>query len=359
MWCKRKFETLNLIEIDSQRLLANYDYFVKLGQTRRSARTIWPVLKSNAYGHGIKEVAEILERRKFEYLVVDGYQEFLKIREVSNRPVLIIGSIIPNNFPKMKWKNLTLMVQDEESIKALGKLKKRIKIHLKVNTGMNRQGVEIKDLKSILALIRKYKSLELEGLMSHLADADNSDNRYTLMQLDRFIEAIEIVEDEGINLKWRHLAATVGAEKIKNPEINAVRLGLGLYEGVLSFKSHLTKIRKIKKGEKVSYNCTYEIKKDTTIGVIPVGYFEGLDRRLSNCGWVKIKNKYCPIIGRVCMNLAIIDLGKTKAKLFDEVEIFSKNSKDRNSIGNEAGVCRTIPYELLVKLNSSMRRVVK
>jgi alanine racemase len=269
------------------------------------------------------------------------------------------------------------MVQDIKTIKALGNLKKKITIHLKINTGMNRQGVGIDDLKRVINEIKKFKNLELEGMMSHLADADNSNNRYTLMQLDRFIEAIKIIEEEGIKLKCKHLSATAGVGKIQNPLINAVRLGIGLYginplnkkdkdykkytklQPVLSFKSKLTKVEKIEKEEKVSYNGTYKTSKVTRIGIIPVGYYEGLDRRLSNVGLVKIQNKYCPIIGRVCMNLAVVDLGRIKAKAFEEVEIISKNSKDLNSISNMAAISHTIPYELLVKLNNSIRRAIR
>jgi alanine racemase len=288
----------------------------------------------------------------------------------------MIGTMLPENFKNVKWKNLAVMVQDKETIKSLGEYGKKVKIHLKVNTGMNRQGVEISEIKGIIKLIKKYPKLILEGVMSHLADADNPNNKETLEQIKKFEEAIEIIEKSGIKLKYCHLGATAGSVKIKNPKINAVRLGIGLYginnlekedrnykkfkelKPVLSFKTVLTTLRTVKKGERVSYNGIWETKKTTNIGVVSVGYNEGLDRRLSNKGWVKYKGKFCPIIGRVCMNLAIVDLGQTKAKLFDEVEVISNNRQDKNSIENIAEICQTIPYDILVKIDPSIRRVL-
>jgi len=276
----------------------------------------------------------------------------------------------PENFKNIKWKNLAMMVQDKETVKFLGECGKKIKIHLKVNTGMNRQGIEIKDLKNMIYDLRKYKKLEVEGLMSHLAGVDDK------KQLKKFEEALKIVEESGLKIKYAHLAATNGVGKIKNPKINTVRLGIGLYginilekqdkyfkkleklKPVLSFKSCFTTLRKIKKGEKVGYGGTWQAKKDTNIGVIPVGYNEGLDRRLSNKGFIKYKDAFYPIIGRICMNLAMVDLGNIKAKLFDEVEIISNNRKDKNSIKNIAKQCETISYDLLVEINSSTRRII-
>lgn len=354
MFLTRRYDVLNKIEISEKNLLSNYDFFKKVVGNNQ----VWPVLKANAYGHGIKQVVEILLKRDFEYFVVDGYQEVLEIRKITNRPVLMIGTILPSNFSKIKWKNLAIMVQDKESTKELGKLNKKIKVHLKVNTGMNRQGVNMRDIRSMICEIRKYKNLVLEGVMSHLAGTDD------MGQIKKFEEAMKIVEGSGVKIKYAHLAATAGAIKIKNPKINAVRLGIGLYgigkglKPVLRLKSKITKIREIEKGEKVSYGGTFVASKKTNIGVIPVGYFEGLDRRLSNRGFVKYKNKFYPIIGRVCMNMAVIGLGKTKARLFDEVEVVSDNSKDKNSIEKMVQIAETIPYDILVRINSSIRRMV-
>jgi alanine racemase len=368
---KREYISLNTIEINRKNLLFNFDFFRK-----ETGLEIWPVLKSNAYGHGIKQVTKILEERESDYLVVDGYNEVLEIRKVSKRPVLIIGEIRSENFSRINWKNVTMMVGDELTIRELEKLNKRIRVHLKVNTGMNRQGINVDEVRNIVNLIKKYPKLELEGVFSHLAEADEVNGEKTDFQLKQFEKAIEIIEKNGVKLKFCHLAASAGALKIKSNKVNAIRLGIGLYginvlekrdkifrkmqelKPVLNFKSCFTTLRRIKKGEKVSYGGTWQAKKDTNIGVIPVGYNEGLDRRLSNKGWVNYKNVFYPIVGRICMNLAMVDLGDTAVKLFDEVETISNNREDKNSIENMARQCKTIPYDLLVKVNSLVRRLV-
>lgn len=368
----KSLKPLNIIKINSQNLLANYD----LIQNLKPECQIWPVVKSEAYGHGLKQIAIILKQRKFDYLIVDSYYEALKIWEVSNQPVLIMGQIRPENFAFMKWKKVTIMVQDRETVKELGKLKKKVKIHLKINTGMNRQGIEFGEIESVIKLIKQYKNIEIEGIFSHLADADNYKNNYTTDQLKIFKKAIEMVEKMGINLKYCHLAATAGTLKINDPKINVLRLGIGLYgfnpldksdknfkklkflKPVLKMNSVLIKVRELEMGEKVGYNCKFEVKEKTMIGIMPVGYFEALDRRLSNNGFVKYKNKIYPIIGNICMNMVIVNLGKVKGKLFDEVEIISDKTEDKNSISNMAKICKTIPYEILVKLNESIRREI-
>jgi alanine racemase len=352
---KREYISLNTVEISRKNLLFNFDFFKK-----ETGLDIWPVLKSNAYGHGIKQVTRILEERDFEYLVVDGYHEVLEIRKITKRPILMIGEIRSENFSRINWKNVTMMVGDGLTIKELGKLNKRIRVHLKVNTGMNRQGIEVEEVEKTIKLIKKYPKLELEGVFSHLAGIDDK------KQIKKFEEVLKQVSESGLKIKYAHLAATSGVGKIKNPKINAVRLGIGLYgleneklRPVLSFKSCFTTLRRIKSNEKVSYDGTWQAGKDTNIGVIPVGYNEGLDRRLSNKGWVKYKNKSYPIVGRVCMNMAMVNLGNTKAKLFDEVEIISNERKDKNSIENMAKQCGTISYDLLVKINTLVRREIR
>lgn len=338
------YESLNLVEISQKNLLNNYDFFKKVVGSGQ----VWPVLKSNAYGHGIKQVVEVLQERDFKYLVVDGYQEVLEIRKYSKRPILMIGAILPSNFSKIKWKNLAIMLQDKESIKELGKLNKKIKVHLKVNTGMNRQGVEIKDLRNIIYEIKKYKKLELEGVFSHLAGTSDDEK-----QIKKFEEVKKIVGE----VKYFHLGAT-------NRVGDIIRLGIGLYgigkglKPVLRLKSKIIKIREIEKGEGVSYGGIFVASKKTNIGVIPVGYFEGLDRRLSSKGFVKYKDKFYPIAGRVCMNMVVVDFGKMKPKLWDEVEIISNNPKDKNSIEKIAKICETIPYDILVGIDGSIRRTI-
>ena len=353
----RKLISLNRIEISKRAILANFEYFQKV-----TGQEIWPVLKSNAYGHGLEQVVEILKVKKPTYVVADSYYEALRIWKVNKQQrVLIMGSIHPDNLARLDYSKIALMVQDRETVERLGSLNKYIKVHLKVDTGMSRQGVEIKNLKEMINELKKHKNIEVEGLMSHLADADNEDESFTKEQITKFEEIKQLVWESKLTPKYWHLAATAGAGKMPKGLTNIVRLGIGLYLGkaaAMRMVSTITLVKTIEKGERVSYNGIYEAPKKMQIGVVPMGYFEGLDRRLSNKGVMKIRGKEVPILGRVCMNLTVVGLGENKAKMWDEVEVISSRKGDKNSVEEIAKICETIPYEILVGLDQSIRRVI-
>ena len=167
---------------------------------------------------------------------------------------------------------------------------------------------------------------------------------------------LTFLENEGIRPRWVHLAATEGAFRTKDKRINAVRLGIGLYQGGLRLISTITKVRRAKKGEKVGYDGTGELKKDSFLGVVPVGYYEALDRRLSNKGVVKYRDEYYLIAGRVCMNMCVVDFGDTEVKAGEKVE--GVGVEGGNSFEEMAKTCETIEYELMVRINPTIRRKV-
>lgn len=363
------YQTFNRIEISSSNLLYNYDYFQKL----KPESQIWPVLKSNAYGHGLKQVVSVLKERQFEYFIVDSYHEALKIWEVCRRKVLFIASIHPDNLMNLKYQHLTLSVQDLFTLQRISSLNKNIRIHLKINTGMNRQGIEVAEIPTVMSILKNNPKVKLEGVYSHLADADNPDFSYSRFQQEKFDEAIKTIKENGFYPQYIHLAATASFHETSNLQYNAARLGIGLYginpldpknsfyknlKPVLSFKSMIVKTHLVNQGDKIGYNCTYTAPSKRNIALIPVGYYEGLDHRLGNKGFVKYKNKYHPIIGKICMNMSIVDFGQTIPKIYDEIEIISSNNKDKNSLLAQSHLCQTIPYELIVHLNESVRRVV-
>lgn len=350
---EKKLRPLNRIEIVRERILGNYDSLVK----RDKSKEFWPVMKANAYGYGIEQITKILDKKVFEYWVADSYVEALKIWEKSRKKVLLIGPMLRENYQYLDFKEITLSVQNVGDLEALGKLNKDIRIHLKVNTGMNRQGFDVEELDEVVKILMKYPRIEVEGVFSHLADAENKDNSFTRKQEEQFSKVLDILEIKGIRPKWVHLAASAGAFKTKDKRINAVRLGMGLYNGGLKLVSTITKARWTKKGEKISYGGTYTMKKDGWLGVVPVGYFEALDRRLSNQGMVRYKNKFYPIAGRVCMNMVVIDFGETEIAEEEEVEVIGVNGL--NSFKEMAEKCGTIDYELMTRLNGSIRREIR
>lgn len=363
---ERKIDTLNRVEVIAGNILHNFDFFQKENKHAK----IFPVLKSNAYGHGLKQVVKILENRGVEYFIVDSYYEALQIKEVSNKKVLMIGYTKPENYKYFKWKNLAVSIFDMESLKTLGKLGQKINVHLFVNTGMNREGISIKDLPLYLAELKKYSALNMEGVCTHLADADNEEDDFTNQQIEKFKKALKIIKDADFNPKYKHISATGGSYKIKFPDFNAVRLGIGLYgynpaklfdqklKPAVRVISTVVSVQELKPGDKVSYNCTYMAGKDMKIAILPVGYYECLDRKLSNKGFFKVKDQFLPITGRVCMNLTCVDIVDLDLKIGDEVVVISEKTNDKNSVENMAQMIDTISYEVLTRINGSIRRII-
>jgi len=372
---ERGFATHNRVEVSRSAILHNLELFEQL-----SGKQVIPVLKGNAYGHGIKQVAEALKGRKLPYIAVDGYFEALRVREVSNQPVLVMGAILPENFKRLRYDNFAFVVGDEATIHGLGKTGKKVKVHLEANTGMNRYGAKPDEMTKLTKLILSYKTLTLEGVMSHLADADGEDPATVTEAVEGFDRCVELVRAAGANPTILHVAQTAGSVSAKSKYANAMRLGLGLYginpfdkgyrlhdklkdlQPALRLVSTITKLNHLKKGEKVSYAYEFTAPKDMTVGVLPIGYYEGAwtiarGARLE-VGVVKVGDKFTPIIGRVCMNHTMISLDDIKAKVGDEVVVYSNDPRDKNAIDTIAAEHNIFNYALLTTLSSDVRRVL-
>lgn len=338
--------------------------------------TIIPVLKSNAYGHGLSQIAKILSARKFPYIAVDGYFEALKIHDVSKQPVLVMGAIAPDNFSRINPKNCAFVAHDKQTIEAMGKSGKKFIVHLEIDTGMTRHGVNPIQVLDYVELIKSYPNITLEGVLSHLADADNIDNKFTEKQTAVFDKCVENIIKSGMELKWIHIAQSAGLSKTNSKYANASRTGIALYginplqhgdtnykkyaylRPVLELLSTVTKIQKIKKGTTVGYGRTYKAEEDTTIVVLPLGYYEGIPRELSNKGYVEINGKLHKIAGRVCMNITMIDVGTSEIKIGDKVVIISSHKKSTISANSICEKNSLFIYDFLTSLNQNIRRII-
>ncbi len=365
------FQPYNRIEVSRSTLLRNFDLLESL-----SPGTILPVLKGNAYGHGLEAVATILRDRRFPYIAVDGYFEALRIREVTRQPILVMGAIAPQNFKHMNCRKFTFVMGDIAGITALAETGQMVKVHLELETGMGRHGITEQKLSTVLALLKQWPNLQLEGIMSHLADADNPNNGYTERQVAKFDELVENILAAGFAPAFIHLAQTAGTPKVHSRYANTTRVGIGLYginpledkdpaairlaslHPVLKLMSTIAREFEAEAGESISYGCTFMAKHASHIGVLPLGYYEGVPRALSNLGVATSGNQKLPIVGRVCMNHTMIDLTKTKLQQGDEVTVISDQPDDPNSI---QGICQTAKlfnYEILIGLNENIRRVI-
>ncbi len=370
---ERGFAVHNRIEVSRAAILHNVGLFAGL-----SGLEVIPVLKGNAYGHGIRQVAQALKGTKLPYIAVDGYFEALRVREVSKQPVLVMGAILPQNFKNLRYDNFAFVVGDETAIHALGKTGKKVKVHLEANTGMNRYGARLDEITRLTKLILNYKNLTLEGVMSHLADADGEDPITVTEAVEGFDRCVELVREAGASPTILHVAQTAGSVSAKSKYANAMRLGLyGINPFEKGYRHHqalkglrpalklvstITQVNHLKKGDKVSYAYQFTAPKDMTIAVLPIGYYEGAWTIARGAGLetgvVKAGGKLTPIVGRVCMNHTMISLEGIDAKVGDEVVVYSNDPQDSNAIDNIAATHDIFNYTLLTGLSHDVRRVL-
>lgn len=354
------------ITLSKTNLLSNLIEFKKNHPNHQVA----PVLKSNAYGHGLTLIANELENLHLPCYVIDSYFEAKALRNDGIKtPLLIIGFSTIDSIIKNNLKRISFTIINIDSLRELSeKINKSILIQLKIDTGMHRQGILIEEIDEAIKIIKSNKKINLEGICSHLSDADNKDNIYTYSQIEKWNKIVNIFKNNFSNLKYWHISATAG-HAYKEARANLIRLGIGLYgitevnnlklKPVLEMKTVITGIKKINKGEFIGYNNTFTAERDMRIATIPVGYNEGVDRRLSNIGYVKIREKFCSIIGRVSMNITTIDVSEIQdIKIGDEVIVISSKKLDQNSIENIAKKCSTIPYEISVHIPQHLKRIV-
>src|SRR3989338_8894920 len=358
------------ITISKERLLSNLHFFQKNNQ----GLGIAPVLKSNAYGHGLALVAKIVDKENIPFIIVDSYHEALVLRNEGIRSkILIIGYTPLDNILKQKLHNVALTIVSLEQLQEISKhLKRPAKFHLKIDTGMHRQGILPASVNYAVSLIRANPKIILEGICSHLAEADSIRQEFTKNQITVWNEVVERFKQEFTNITYFHLLLSSGAFYSKSITANVLRLGISLYGidpserkripellPVLEMKSIISGTKIISKGEHVGYGITFEASKNMRIATIPSGFYEGVDRRLSNKGFVKIGDTFCPIVGRVSMNITTIDVSEvTNATLNTPVTIISKNYLDKNSIEESAKLAGTSSYDLLVHIQQGLRRRV-
>lgn len=367
------YRPLNRIELDASAMRHN----VALIQEQHAGFAIIPVLKGNAYGHGLEPVARILQDTGCRLLAVDGYFEAAKIRDTTTRRILVMGYILPENAHLLDTKRCSFVIQNIEGLQAFGRLGRPVRVHVELNTGMNRLGLQPDELEDYLQVLRQHPNLHLEGIMTHLADADNElDDSYNRQQVRVFDEQVARILSKGFHPEFIHIAQTAGGPKIHSRHANAIRLGIGTYginpllpndpyhrqlqalRPVLELKSTLIKTLDLQPGETVSYNRTFTAPRAMRVGVLPLGYYEGLPRELSNQGCVTSQGQSLPILGRVCMNHTIIDLRATGLQVNDEVTVISKDSTHPNSAARLQAEHNIFAYSLLTGLSSSVRREV-
>lgn len=364
------YEPLVKVELNGEQLIKNFRTFNEMRPEVRVA----PVLKSNAYGHGLLLIGKKLDKEKPPFFVVDSYHEAIMLKNEDVRSdVLVLGYTSPQNILSTRRDDVVFGLTTIDQIEELSKsLKQRRRFHLKIDTEMHRQGILESDISRAVQLIKKNPFIVLDGICSHFADADVKDSEFTKKQIEKWNNVVELMKREFPNLKYIHTEATAGTQYGKLIRANVLRVGLGIYgidsakrndlpiQPILRMESVIAGIKKIKEGDYVGYNATFSADREMTIAVVPVGYFEGVDRRLSNKGFFKMKGEYCAVVGRVSMNMTSVDISSIKgAKEGDSIEVISGNSSDKNSVESMAEACGAISYEILVGIPEKIRRAWK
>ncbi|MDD5605775.1 MAG: alanine racemase [Patescibacteria group bacterium] len=351
------------------------------------------VVKGNAYGHGIFEVARQAFKSGASMLGVASAAEALTLRKQGVlQPIVVFGAVSKEEAKRLIKEKVAMTIFSEESYRMLQHLAKVLKkkaiVWVKVDTGANRLGFLANDnSKVIISVIKRIaehtRIFELHGLYSDLACVAELNKSYTNDQILTFEKVVKKIEDTGINIPIISLAASAAATMMPESRFNCVRIGIEMYglwpsRGValwtkrtkktrgfklkpaLTFHTRLIQIKRIKAGEFVGYGCSFQAQQAMTIGVIPVGYYEGLPRSLSNLGFALLKGAVVPIVGRVCMNMTMLDISRRpRAKVGDEIVLIGKSHNKEITATDVADWAGTINYEIVTRLPEHLERVYK
>ncbi|WP_457625793.1 alanine racemase [Persephonella sp.] len=349
-------------EINKKRLINNVDIIYK-----HTGKDILAVVKADAYGHDAGKVSRILQDIPYiKYLCVATAEEGKELRRSGiDKDILILGGVLPDEVKCFKDYNLVPVISDFYQLKTV-KENNIKKVHIKIDTGMHRLGFFMEDIPEI---VRNSEGLEIEGIMSHFPSAD-IDPELTERQIDIFKAAVDRFRSYGINPSIIHLQNSAGL-MYRCDYCSAVRVGISIYgekpsasfslpvKTVMSVKSKIITVKKLKKGEAVSYGGTFRASADMKIGVVAFGYADGLPRELSNKGYFLIKDRKVRIIGNVTMDMTIVDLtGMEDIKPMDTVTIVGKDIKNEIYFEDIAKICGTIPYEIMCRISKRVKRVV-
>lgn len=344
---------------------------------------IMAVVKANAYGVGAIKASEIFLQEGANYLGVATLDEALELRShFSKTPILILGYSPNANASMLIDNDLSTMIFSLEQAEVFSQMalksQKRLKIHLKIDTGMHRLGLE-PNFKSIeiIKKIRALKGLEVEGIFTHLSNADAKIKTHAKNQMKAFNAFLEQLLDQKIEFQYRHAYNSAGILSLcngnENRFLNLYRPGIMLYgfypsngmketcptilKNVISLKAQIVQIRSVKKGEFIGYGEHFYTNEETLVGVLALGYADGLMRALGNRIQVAINNQLAPLIGKVCMDQCFVKLNNIEAKEGDEVILFGDKSAKANDASEIAALLNTIPYETISTLSKRLERV--
>lgn len=382
-------EAKTWVEVSKRALTHNVRAFCEhLG----SSVSVMAVVKSNAYGHGLVESATIAGAAGASWFGVDNIDEALALRKAGiKKPILILGYTLLTRLSDAIQNDVSFVIYNLESVRALKKLsltgKKGsvAKVHLKIETGTTRQGLEGENLVRLVREIKKVPGILIEGASTHYANIeDTTDSSYAESQLRRFEQNVSLIHNEGIDPPHLHTACSAAAILFPKTHFNLARVGISMYgfwpsketqavaqsgfighrvtlklDPALTWKTVIAQIKHVKKGTFVSYGLTERLAHDSVLAVLPVGYWDGYDRELSSVGQVLIRGQRCKIVGRICMNMCLVDVTDVpEARVEDEVVLLGRQGSERVTAQDIASKLETIHYEVVTRINPMLPRII-
>jgi alanine racemase len=333
------------------------------------------ILKANAYGHGLAEVARQLGPQA-DYIGVAVLEEGIYLRELGvTTPIIVLGGIWGDQVPQYLQHDLTLTASSVERLEQIDGVAAgmgvRARVHLKIDTGMERIGVHYYSAQTLQEAALRCKNVEVEGIFSHFANADATDLSHARLQLERFHEVLRFYEKKGLPMPIRHMANSAAILQLPESHLDMVRPGIlfyGVYPAAqvrrtlavnpaLAWKSRVVYFKVVRAGHPVSYGSIWQSDHPVRIVTVPVGYGDGYFRSMSNQAQVIIRGKKYPQVGRVCMDQMMVNIEADSAYNGDEVTLIGEAGQAAITVQDLADWAATIPYEILTNINTRVPRL--
>lgn len=361
-----------LVEINLYQLKENFH----LIKQRVGNRKIMPILKSNAYGHGLVKVAKFMEKMGADYLGVAVLEEGILLREKGIKmPILVLGGILGNQIPLFIKHDLTITASSVNKLLNIDEIacqmKIKAKVHLKIDTGMERIGIHYYSAEKLITASLKCKHTEIEGIYSHFANSDNTDLSYTKLQQERFLECLSFYSKNSLPRPISHIANSGAILQYPESNLDMVRPGILLFgvlpssnlknsigvKPTLTWKSRVVYFKVIKPDHPVGYGSTFISDKNIRAVTIPVGYGDGYLRSMSHKAQIILRQQKYPVIGTISMDQIVVNIGNDSAYNDDEVILIGSDGVNEISCENLAKWAGTIPYEILTNINTRVPRI--
>ena len=338
---------------------------------------VMAIVKANAYGHGVEEIAQALARQGIGRFAVASFDEGIALRQAGiSASIVVLGALFEEQVSDLVARQLTPVVSDARILPALAEAARShavpYPIHLKVETGMGRLGLSPEELFSLLDNPLLRSPLQVEGMMTHLPDADGKDSTFTERQLGAFRHMVEQVRERGFTIPLVHTANSAAIVRFPDAHFSLVRPGIMLYgyhtlpatvpvpdlKPVLSLHTTIVQLRTIPQGGTVSYNGTFVAVRPTRIAVLPIGYADGYSRQLSHRGSVLIRGRRAAIVGLVCIDMIMVDVTDIEPlQVGETVTLIGQQGGESIWADEVAGWIDTIPYEVLCGIGSRVPRL--